>query len=77
MHPDDKEKTAFATPFGLCQFERMPFGLCNDPSTFQRLMQRCFGEKVHDYLLIYLVDVIVYSCDFRSHLKHSKMYSGG
>lgn len=28
------------------------------------------GEKVHDYLLIYLDDVIVYSCDFRSHLHH-------
>lgn len=48
----------------------MPFGLCNAPTTFQRLMQRCLGEKIHDYLLIYLDDVIVYSSDCRTHLQH-------
>ncbi|XP_063075849.1 uncharacterized protein LOC134465891 isoform X1 [Engraulis encrasicolus] len=70
VHPSDKEKTAFATPVGLYQFERMPFGLCNAPATFQRLMQRCLGGKVHDFLLIYLDDVILYSPDFDSHLDH-------
>ena len=70
VDPCDKEKTAFATPMGLYQWERMPFGLCNVPATFQRLMQRCLGEQVHDFLLIYLDDVIIYSTDFGSHLKH-------
>lgn len=65
LHTHDKEKTAFATPFGLYQFVHMPFGLCNAPTTFHRLMQRCLGEKVHDNLLIHLDDVTVYSCDFR------------
>lgn len=41
----DKPKTAFCTPFGLFEWNRMPFGLCNTPSTFQRLMQRIFGDK--------------------------------
>lgn len=68
--PEDQEKTAFATALGLYQFTRMPIGLCNAPAMFQRLMQRCLGSSVHNYLLIYLDDVIVYSPDFKSHLDH-------
>jgi len=70
MDPADREKTAFTTPFGLYEFERMPFGLCNAPATFQRLMQRCLGNLVNDSLLIYLDDVVVFSPDFDSHLRH-------
>lgn len=70
VNPEDKEKTAFTTPIGLFEFSRMPFGLCNAPATFQRLMQKCLGDKVNDFLLIYLDDVIVYSPDFDCHLQH-------
>lgn len=45
----------------------MPFGLCNAPSTFQRLMQRLFGDQQGQSLLLYLDD-IVFSSSVAQHL---------
>lgn len=70
VHPEDRPKTAFTTPLGLFEFQRMPFGLCNGPATFQRLMQHCLSDYIVDFLLVYLDDVIVYSADFATHLRH-------
>ncbi|XP_062415795.1 uncharacterized protein LOC134107860 [Pungitius pungitius] len=70
MDPQDREKTAFTTPLGLFEFERMPFGLCNAPATFQRLMQQCLSGQMAESLLVYLDDIIIYSPDFSSHLQH-------
>lgn len=70
VDPEDRPKTAFATPLGLYEFQRMPFGLCNGPATFQRLMQRCLSGYIIDFSLVYLDDIIVYSFDFSTHLSH-------
>ncbi|XP_041958650.1 uncharacterized protein cuzd1.1 [Alosa sapidissima] len=67
VHEDDQEKTAVTTPFGLYQWTRMPFGLCNAPASFQRLMEVVLGDLAFDVLLIYLDDVLVFSSDFDSH----------
>ena len=47
----------------------MPFGLCNAPSTFQRLMQRVFGDQQCQSLLLYLDDIVVFSSTFQQHLE--------
>lgn len=65
----DKPKTAFCTPFGLFEWNRMPFGLCNAPSTFQRLMQRLFGDQQCQSLLLYLDDIVVFSSSVAQHLQ--------
>ncbi|KAI3368246.1 hypothetical protein L3Q82_007966 [Scortum barcoo] len=69
----DRPKTAFCTPFGLFEFNRMPFGLCNAPSTFQRLMQRMFGDQQGQSLLLYLDDIIIYSSSVEQHLQRLEM----
>ena len=46
VHPDDRHKTAFTTPMGLFEYNRMPFGLCNVPALFQKLMQTIFREEL-------------------------------
>lgn len=69
----DKAKTAFCTPFGLFEFNRMPFGLCNSPSTFQRLMERIFGDQSFQSLLLYLDDIIIFSTSFDEHLKRLEL----
>ena len=69
VHPDDRHKTAFTTPMVLYEYNRMPFGLCNVPGTFQRLMQMIFREGLLQILLVYLDDIIVYSGTIADHLK--------
>ena len=55
---------------GVYEFLHMPYGLCNAPATFQRLMQNYLGELNLTYALIYLDDVIVYSKTEEEHLVH-------
>ena len=69
MDENDIEKTAFVTPFGLFEYTRMPFGLCNSPATFQRLMQRCLGDQALESLLVYLDDIIIFASTFDEHLQ--------
>lgn len=67
----DKEKTAFTVgPLGFYQFTKLPFGLCNSPATFQRLMERAFGELHMSECFSFLDDVIVPGHDFGESLRH-------
>ena len=69
LYEESKQYTAFTLgSMGLYECESMPFGLCNAPPTFQRLMQNCLGELNLTYCLIYLDDVIVFSDTPEEHL---------
>ena len=74
MDDESKQYTAFTLgSMGLFECERMPFGLCNAPATFQRLMQSCLGELNLTYCLIYLDDVIVFSRTPEEHLQRMRV----
>ena len=57
-------KTAFATHSGLFQFRVMPFGLCNAPATFERLMDRVLQGLRWTCCLVYLDDIISFGSTF-------------
>jgi hypothetical protein len=60
LEEEDKEKTAFSTPFGLYEFNVMPFGLTGAPSVFQRLMECVLKGLQFEICLIYLDDVVIF-----------------
>ena len=65
----DKPKTAFQVgSLGFFECNRMPFGLCNAPATFQRLMEKCLGALNLCECEIYLDDIIIFSSTFEEHL---------
>ena len=57
-------KTAFVMHSGLFQFKVMPFGLCNAPATFERLMDRVLQGLRWSRCLVYLDDIISFGSTF-------------
>jgi hypothetical protein len=58
---EDREKTAFTTPWGTFMYANMPFGLMNAGATFQRTMDIAFIGEKDKFVVIYLDDIIVFS----------------
>ena len=68
----DREKTAFACELGLYQLKRMPFGLCNETATFQRLMSQALTNVTKKYgnlIISYVVDVVIATPTLEDHIK--------
>ena len=70
MANDSVEKSAFCTNLGQWEYLVMPFGLCNAPSTFQRLINEVFKWEINSFILVYLGDILIYSRSIQEHWDH-------
>lgn len=68
LDDESKPKSAFVCRRGLFEFVRMSFGLCNAPSTIQRLMDSVLAGLKWQICLVYLDDIIIFSHSFQQHL---------
>ena len=65
-----KERTSFTVgPLGFYEYNKMQFGLTNNPATYQRHMEDCLGDMNLNICIIYLDDLIVFSNTFEEHLE--------
>ena len=67
---EDREKTAFTANGSVYRFKKMPFGLINAPTTFQRFMQNVLSGILNKFVNVYIDDVVIYSKTVEEHLDH-------
>ncbi|GKB24883.1 reverse transcriptase domain-containing protein [Tanacetum coccineum] len=67
---EDQKKTTFTCTYGTFAYKRMPFGLCNAPTTFQRCMTAIFHELIEDNIEVFMDDLSVFGSSFDHFLKN-------
>ena len=71
-----KQYTAFSTPNGHWEFERMPYGLKTSPISFARLMNTVFHNMIGDVLLVYMDDLLIVSKTQEEHFQKLELVFG-
>lgn len=66
----DRMKTAFSINNGKYEFCRLPFGLKNAPSIFQRTIDDILREYIGKICQVYMDDIIIFSPNEHCHLEH-------
>ena len=69
-----KERTAFTVgPLGFYEFNRMPFGLTNSPSTYQRMMEECLSDLLLKICCMFIDDVTIFGQTYEEHLDNLRL----
>lgn len=61
---ESQPKTAFVTPDGQFEYLRMPFGLVNAPSVFQRTINKILAEAKTKFAIVYMDDILIPAHNF-------------
>ena len=70
MSKDSQQITAFSDGQTLYEFTRMPFGVCNGPASFSRLMAVVLSGIPFETAQAYLDDILVSGRDFEEHFRN-------
>ena len=73
MHEQSIEKTAFVCHRGQFEFVRLPFGLANAPSIYQRTMNKVLAQFIGKFVMVFIDDIVVYSKNKEDHAKHVQL----
>lgn len=66
----DQHKTTLTCPYGTFVYRRMPFGLCNAPTTFQRFMMTIFSNLIENSIKIFMDGFSIFYQSFDARLKN-------
>ena len=77
LRQQDRQKSAFCTHVGLYEFLRLPFGLKTAPNTFQRILNTVFADYLHQWLTVYVDDIIMYAQALHSALLFERAVNFG
>jgi hypothetical protein len=69
---EEKKKTTFTTTWGTFMYEKIPFGLMNATTTFQRAMDIAFIGEKDRFVVIYFDDITLFLASDEEHLQHLK-----
>ncbi|XP_014674249.1 PREDICTED: RNA-directed DNA polymerase homolog [Priapulus caudatus] len=69
VNKDHRDKTAFLIGTNLYYIKRFPYGPCNAPPLFQRLMELAFADMSWEVMLTYLDDLAIFTKTFDEHLE--------
>ncbi|GBN26680.1 Transposon Ty3-I Gag-Pol polyprotein [Araneus ventricosus] len=71
LHENDKEKLAFVTSEGLCEFQDLPIGFRNSPAILNRTIRRILNKhKCSTFACHYFDDIVIFSNSLEKHYAH-------